>query len=113
MAVYPYNYLNKRGIPAVQTRSVSVNTDNVAFAFADHAFAGIPFTGLVLVYIAQDIPTGTTGTLPVVFQTNGAVQEVTGYGGDAVTVDDLAGTGVYLAFYDRGSGLLQLMTGIV
>ena len=103
--------MNKRGIPAVQTRSVSVNADNVVFAFADHAFAGIPFTGLVLVYIAQDVPAGTTGTLPVVFQTNGAVQEVTGYGGGAVA--DLAGTGVYLAFYDRGSGLLQLMTGIV
>jgi hypothetical protein len=48
-----------------------------------------------------------------VFQTNGATQAVTGYGGDAVTVADLAGTGVYLAFYDRASGLLQLMTGIV
>lgn len=113
MAVYPFNFLNKRGIPAVQTRSVTVTADNVSFAFADHAFAGIPFTGLVLVYIAQDVPTGTTGTLPVVFQTNGAVQEVTGYGGDPVTVADLAGTGVYLAFYDRSSNLLQLMTGIV
>lgn len=113
MAVYPYNYLNKRGIPAVQTRGVAVNTDNVVFSFADHAFAGIPFTGLVLIYIAQDIPAGTTGTLPVVFQTNGSVQAVTGYGSDAVTVADLAGTGVYLAFYDKESGLLQLMTGIV
>lgn len=113
MAVYPFNYVNKRGNPTVQTRSVSVNADNVVFAFADHAFAGIPFAGLVLIYIAQAIPAGTTGTLPVVFQTNGAVQEVTGYGGDAVTVADLAGTGVYLAFYDRASGLLQLMTGIV
>ena len=113
MAVYPYNYLNKRGIPAVQTRSVTANADNVTYSFADHAFAGIPFTGLVLVYIAQDVPTGAAGTLPVVFQTNGATQAVTGYGGEPVTVADLAGTGVYLAFYDKESGLLQLMTGII
>jgi hypothetical protein len=113
MAVYPFNYLNKRGIPAVQTRRVTVNTDNVTFSFADHAFAGIPFTGLVLIYIAQEVPAGATATLPIVFQTNGAAQEVTGYNGAAVTVADLAGTGVYLAFYDRATGLLQLMTGIV
>lgn len=113
MAVYPYNYLNKRGIPAVQTKSVTATDENVVYIFSEHAFAGIPFTGLVLIYIAQAVPAGAAGTLPVVFQTNGATQAVTGYNGDAVTVADLAGTGVYLAFYDRGSGLLQLMTGIV
>lgn len=113
MAIYPYNFVNKRGIPALRSASVEVTTVNVVFTFTPHAFANIWGEGLVIINLAQAIPTGTTGTLPLVFETNGVQQAVTTYGGGAVTVADFTGTGVYLFFYDKSSNILQLMTGVV
>lgn len=113
MAIYPFNFVNKRGIPAVRSNSVAVGTTNVVFTFSPHSFAGIWGSGLVLIDLAQAIPTGTTGTLPLVFETNGIQQAVTTYGGTAVTAADFTGEGVYLFFYDKAANNLQLMTGVV
>lgn len=106
--INPFNIVNRRGIAEVASSSVAVNADNVVFSFPNHAFFGGYYKGLVLIRLSE-IPTGTTGTLPVVFSTNGVTQAVTTQGGDPLTVEDVAGAGVYLFYYDKSTNLLQLM----
>lgn len=113
MATYPFTLVNRRGSAAIASTAVAVNTDNVVFSFANHAFVNTWYRGTVFVNIAQAIPTGTTGTLPIVFSTNGATQAVTKYNGEALTVADLPGTGIYEFWFDRTTNTLQIMTGIV
>ena len=69
-----------------------------------------PFRGLLLVYLAEEIPDGTTGTLPVRFSMAGTTSNVTLPGGANVTAADLPGTGVYLFYFDRLSDTLQLLS---
>lgn len=100
---YPFAWVNRKGSAAVASQGVSVNTANVVFTFKNHAF----------VNLRQAIPTGTTTTLPILFETNGATQAVTKFNGDPLTVADIAGTGVYQLWFERDTNTLQLMTGIV
>lgn len=113
MAVYPFTLVNRRGSAAIATTAVTVNSDNVVFSFQNHAFVNAWYRGTVFVDIAQKIPTGTTGTLPILFSTNGATQAVTKFDGAPLTVADIPGTGVYEFWFDRTTNTLQIMTGIV
>lgn len=111
----PFNInVNVGGIPCLRSTAVTVSTTEVRFDFNAHRNVGRPFVGLVVVQLAQAIPTGTTTTLPIVFTTEGGnPANLTTYNGDNVTVADVAGTGVYLVFVDTQSGLVQLLTGTV
>jgi hypothetical protein len=66
--------------------------------------------GYLTVNIANAIPTGTTGTLPVRFTLNGNTRALTFFGGTSVTAADLAGTGIITIFYDWYNGILQLVS---
>ena len=92
---------------------MSVGANGVVFSFRNHAFLNANYRGTVFVNLRQAIPTGTTTTLPILFETNGATQAVTKFGGAALTVADVAGTGVYQLWFERDTNTLQLMTGIV
>ena len=83
MAVFPFQYVNRRGIPVIKTTGVTVNAADVVFSFQNHAFANSWYRGIVLVELSQAIPAGTTGTLPVLFETNGVTKNVTTYNMDA------------------------------
>ena len=108
MARYPFQYININGIPTIQTQSVSVSDTAVNFTFKpDYDYN--PFRGLLLVYISEAIPTGTTGTLPITFTMAGKTQTVVLPSGDNWTAADLTSTGVYLVYYDRYSNILQLI----
>lgn len=113
MAVFPFQYVNRRGIPVIKTTGVTVNAADVVFSFQNHAFANSWYRGIVLVELSQAIPAGTTDTLPVLFETNGVTKNVTTYNGANVTVSDIPGTGVFQLFYDKQTDTLQLMTGAV
>ena len=108
MAVFPYQYINVRGIPTIKTQTVVVSDSAVTFKFAPD-FDGRPFRGLILVYISEAIPTGTTTTLPVQFSMAGTTSAVTFAGGTGVTVADLPGVGIYLVYFDRWADTLQLI----
>lgn len=110
---YPFSWVNRRGSAATASTGVAVSTTAVTFSFRNHAFVNANYRGTIFVNIAQEIPTGTTGTLPIVFETNGATQAVTKYGGAALTVADLSGTGIYQLWFERDTNTLQLMTGSV
>lgn len=111
----PFNInVNVNGIPALRSTAVTVNTTDVRFDFNSHRNVGRPFVGIVIVQLAQVIPTGTTTTLPIVFTTEGGnAANLTGFNGENVTVADIPGTGVYLVWVNTQSGEVQLLTGIV
>jgi len=95
---------NVSGIPYLRTSGVNVGTDAVSFALG---FRRIPPIGYLTINIADTIPTGTTGTLPIQFTLNGVTRTLTQFGGDNVTVADITGTGIITVFYDWYSGILQ------
>lgn len=110
---YPFSWVNRRGSAAVGSTGVSVSTTSVTFSFRNHAFVNANYMGTVFVNLRQAVPTGTTTTLPILFETNGVTQAVTKFNGEALTVADLPGTGVYQFWFERDTNTLQIMTGIV
>ena len=108
MAKFPYQYVNINGIPTIKTQTVTVSDTAVTFKFAPD-FDGRPFRGLILVYISEAIPEGTTTTLPIQFSMAGITSNVTVAGGATVTVADLPGVGIYLVYFDRWADTLQLI----
>lgn len=105
MARFPYQYVNINGIPTIKTQSVVVSDTGVTYKFAPD-FDGRPFRGIILVYISEPIPTGTTDTLPIQFSMAGTTSNVTVAGGANVTVADLPGIGIYQVYYDRWADTL-------
>lgn len=98
---------NTRGIPYLRTGSVMVSTEAVDFALG---FRNISPVGDMTIHIADAIPDGTTGTLPVRFTLNGITRTLTYFGGDPVTAADLIGTGYIKVFHDYYDGSLQLLS---
>lgn len=96
---------NVNGIPYIATNGVSVTAESVNFALG---FRRIPRIGKFAIRIANAIPEGTTGTLPVQITLNGSTRTLTYFGGTAVTAADLAGTGIIEVWYDYFEGILQL-----
>lgn len=111
----PFNInVNVGGIPALRSTAVTVSATDVRFDFNSHRNVGRPFVGIVVVQLAQTIPAGTDATLPIVFTTGGGnAADLATFNGEAVTVADIAGTGIYLVWVDTQSGVVQLLTGIV
>ena len=112
MATFPWQYVNIRGVPTIKSQSVTVSETSVDFKF-NPDWNARPFRGLLLVYLSEEIPSGTTTTLPVRFSMAGTTSNVTVAGGDNLTVADLPGVGVYLFYYDRFSDILQLLSSTV
>ena len=114
MLLPAYINVNQSGIPALRSLSVTVGTNDVRFDFNNHRNVGRPFRGLLVINLAQVIPAGTTATLPIVFTSGGgSVAALTTFNGDPVTVADITGTGIYLAWYESTSDSLQLLTGVL
>ena len=112
MAIWPFQYVNQWGIPTIQSRGVVVSDTSVDFKF-NPDWNSRPFRGLLLVNLADAIPTGTTTTLPIRFSMAGTSSNVTVAGGGNLTVADLPGLGVYLLYYDRLADTLQLLNETV
>lgn len=107
---YPFNFVNRNGIPLIEGQSLTVTDDNVVITIANRSFRWLNQKGLILFRLNQPIPDGTTGTLPVVFSSNDFTQPLTNIGGTAITAAQLTGTGIYLIYYDKDANLMQLMT---
>lgn len=110
--MYNTNYVNINGIAALESTGVSVSTDSVKYTMRPSFSSNVPYKGIILVKLSQSIPEGTTTTLPIVLSMNGFDQNLTVYGGDNLTVADFAGTGVYLVYYNRVTGELQLLMSV-
>lgn len=109
----PFFLANQRGIPRIASNSVSVTSTSVNFDFTRHGYLNSPFRGLLIFKLAQEIPTGTTTTLPVVFTSGGQnPMPVTTLGGNAWTVGDVGGTGIYVFYYDNVDNVLQVLNAV-
>lgn len=108
MAKFPYQYININGIPTIKTQSIVVSDTAVTFRF-NPDYNCRPMRGLLLVYVSEVIPTGTTTTLPIQFSMAGTTSNLTSAGGNNITVADLPGVGVYLVYYDRWADMLQVL----
>ena len=100
---------NVSGIPYLRTVGVSVSADTVDFSLG---FRRIPPVGYITINIADAIPTGTTGTLPVRLTLNGSTRNLTFFGGANVTAADLTGAGIITIFYDWYNGYCQLISPV-
>ena len=105
--VNPFFMANRNGIPRIEATGVTVNTNNVVYSFQPNAFFSRNFAGLILFKLPAYTPPSTA--VPVIFDTDGKSQAVTGLNGDAITSSELNESGIYLAFYDGST--LQLLTG--
>ena len=110
MIIPTYISVNKNGIPTVKSLSVNVTSTEVQFDFNNHRNIGLPFRGLIIVNLAQQIPSGTTTTLPIVFTSeNSNTIPLLGYNNVPITVADIKGTGIYLVWHESQTGVLQLI----
>lgn len=82
---YPFNFSNRRGIPLIETSSITVTDDNVVINIPNRSFRWLNDKGVILLRLNQVIPDGTTDTLPVVFSSNDFTQPLTNIGGTAIT----------------------------
>lgn len=108
MILNAYYYANKRGIPRLESNSVTVSTDAITFNFTEHNYLNIPYSGLILFKLPSFTAPNTA--VPIIFNTNGKTQALTTLGGTAVTSAELNKSGIYLAYYENST--LQLLTGI-
>ena len=109
MILPAYINVNASGIPTLKSNSVTVGTDRVAFDFNNHRNVGAPFRGLLIIFLAQSIPTGTTGTLPIVFTSGGGnPQPLVTQNGTPVTVADISGPGIYVLWYESQTNTLAV-----
>lgn len=95
------------GIPYIPVSNVTVTDTAVDFALG---FRNIAPVGYLTVRVADAIPTGTTGTLPITITLNGVTRNLTYFNGTQVTAANIVGTGVLLVFNDRYHNILQLMS---
>ena len=100
---------NVYGVPYLSTSNVTVNDTAVNFSLGFHR---IPPVGYFTVRIANAIPDGTTGTLPVNLTLNGTTRALTFFDGTPVTAADITGTGVFTVFNDRFNGVLQITSAL-
>jgi hypothetical protein len=100
---------NMSGIPYLSVRSINVTTENVNLNLG---YVPVPPVGYITIRVGSAIPTGTTGTLPIQVSLNRGVRLLTTFGGTAVTVADIAGTGVLTVFYDSFNDILQLVSPV-
>jgi hypothetical protein len=105
---FPMNFVNRMGIPLIESSNVEVTTDNVVVTLANRSFRWLNQKGTILFRLNQTIP-AAGDALPVVFSVNGFTQPVTLVGGTNAVGTDFAGVGVYFMYYDKDSNLMQLL----
>lgn len=113
MILPTYINVNRVGIPAISSTSVTVTTTAVQYDFNNYPNIGTPFRGLLIVRLDQTIPSGTTSTLPIVFTSGGSnPKNLLGFNGQNIEVSNISGTGIYLCWYESTTDTLQLLTGL-
>ena len=110
MILNPILFLsNRNGIPRIATNSVSVGTTSVSFLVPSNPAFSNSYNGLILLKMEQEIPSGTTTTLPIeLTSTLGGSKTITVLGGADYTVANYL-TGIHLAYHESNTGTLQIL----
>ena len=67
--------------------------------------------GVFYINLRQAIPAGTTATLPILIGTNGDTRPLLAYNNEPVTVENIAGTGIYEIHYNKYTNEVYLVNG--
>ena len=105
-----FNRTNISGLPCLESKSITENTSTVTFNFNPSPVVSPRFSGLIAIKISEQAAT-SADALPVYFNVPsiaGTSIAVTTFGGTAVNGVEMT-SGIHLFFYDRGSGVLQLL----
>lgn len=103
------NYQVRYASRLLPTIAVEVTTTAVVFRLTNNAFLYTGQYGVILIDIEQSIPSGTTTTLPILFESNGATQAATKVGSTPLTVADVS-TGVYQFYFNKPANTLQVLS---
>lgn len=109
MACFNNITTNAGGVPYIANSNVTVSDTTVDIALGWFR-RNLPPVGYFTVRVANEIPTGTTGTLPVTLSLNGVTRNLTLPNGTQVTASDLEGVVVFTVFNDRFNGILALVS---
>lgn len=108
MLFNPFIMANRNGIPRIEATGVNINSTSVVFTFQKNVFYNKNFAGIILFKLPSYVV--PTSPVPISFDTDGDIKEVTTLDGAVVTSAQLNKSGIYLAFYDGNT--LQLLTGV-
>lgn len=108
MLFNPFIMANRNGIPRIEATGVNINSTSVVFTFQKNTFYNKNFAGIIIFKLPSYVAPVTP--VPVSFDTDGDIKEVTTLDGAVVTSAQLNKSGIYLAFYDGNT--LQLLTGV-
>jgi hypothetical protein len=104
-------YVNQRGIPCIESQSVSLTTSAETFTFNAHPYVRYPFQGQLFIRITGT-NTAPETAVPIQFTTSGVSDStvpVYNAQGTALTTATFPGDGIYIGFYDSTTGLLRLL----
>ena len=74
----PFLYMsNRAGIPRLATSAVAVGTAEVTFTVPSNNAFYNTYNGLILLKMEQEIPAGTTTTLPIALTSNAGTKRIT------------------------------------
>ncbi|WP_303013796.1 hypothetical protein [uncultured Bacteroides sp.] len=108
---FPFPSLGRVNYNTLPTVQVTVGTENVTLELPNHAFYGRNYVGGFYVNLRQEIPAGTTATLPILIGTNGDTRPLMAYNNEPVRVENLAGPGIYEIHYNKYTNELYLVNG--
>lgn len=112
---FPLNFVNRNGIPLIESGAVEATETNAVITIARSSFRWLNQKGIILFRLNQVIPE-SAATLPIVFSWSGRnetfTQPLTIVGGETATATNLNGVGVFIIYYDKDANVLQLLTGL-
>lgn len=103
--------IGRTNFNTLPTVAVTVGTENVILELPNHAFRNRDYVGGFYISLRQAIPAGTTATLPILIGTNGDTRPLMAYNNEPVTVENLAGTGIYEIHFNKYTNELYLVNG--
>ena len=100
---------NRGGVPIIST-SPTVGTADVQLSLPNNAFRFLGTKGLVVLQLSTPIPSGTTGTLPVLAEVNGQTRPITNTSDAALTVSDMGSVTALVVLFDKAANTLQVVS---
>lgn len=110
--LYPFNFVNRRGIPLIESSNIEVTDSQINISIANRAFRFLDDRGIFLFRLNSNIE--STSALPIVFNWTGFnqtySQKLSVIGNENATSENISLAGVYVIYYDKATNLLQLVT---
>lgn len=93
--------------------NISVATEAVSITLPNNSFRFVGSKGEAFIQLSAPVPTGTTGTLPVLLVCNGVTLALTTTSSTAVTAADIGGANLLHVFIDKQANTVQLINQII